>query len=219
MMADMVICQSCCRNPGMYQCDYCWQINCPDCTADDPERVACRSPCQTTESRPAKRLRNAPEVAHSASMVAAPELQRELVSEEPQDGSLPVGRRQPDAYNQRPTRKGRTPTGGEQIPLVPLLQEQVVELGGEQLPSEKVGTPDAPGLGLYPLAVAVVLWVAMAVLDMCAWFRTAWDFLVALCGRRPPACDGLPGSPRTPFRAGLGPLPSTRSGGVGRRAA
>ena len=114
MMADMVMCQSCCRNPGMYQCDYCGQINCTECTADDPERVACRSPCQITESRPAKRLHNAPEVAHSASMVAAPESRRELVSEEPQDGRLPKA---------SGTRKGRTPTGGEQIPLVPLLQE------------------------------------------------------------------------------------------------
>ena len=26
MMSDMVVCQTCRRNPGMYQCDYCGQI-------------------------------------------------------------------------------------------------------------------------------------------------------------------------------------------------
>ena len=31
----------------------------------------------------------------------------------------------------------------------------------------------------------------MATLDLCAWFCTVWDFLAALCGRRPPTCVEL----------------------------
>ena len=176
MMADMVMCQTCHRRLGMYQCAYCAQINCTECTTDDPERVACPFPCQGTESRPTKRLRHAPMGLRSASRVAVSELRRALESEDPLAGSTAVTTC--EVASQR--------TGDY---LVACLQERVVDLDGEQLPSEKVGTPMAPGSGLYPLIVAVTLCVVMAVLDICAWFWYIWDFAASLCGRQPPRCN------------------------------
>ena len=51
---------------------------------------------------------------------------------------------------------------------VACFQERVTNLDGESLPSETVGTPDAPGSGWYALMVATILWVSMAALDICA---------------------------------------------------
>ena len=71
MLAEPMICQSCRRQPGQFQCTFCLQVLCGACVSDDPERVVCRYPCQITDTVPAKRPRTL-EVPRSARMGAVP---------------------------------------------------------------------------------------------------------------------------------------------------
>ena len=80
MLADAIMCQSCSLQRGQYQCVYCLRVNCTVCTTDDPERVACRLPCLSTELRPTKRIRVS-ESLRSVNRVMVPECTRALGSE------------------------------------------------------------------------------------------------------------------------------------------
>ena len=39
--------------------------------------------------------------------------------------------------------------------------------------------------------VAIILWVGMAALDICAWFWYIWDLVAAIFGKLPPRCTVL----------------------------
>ena len=148
MMADMVICQSCHRQIAQYQCTYCLQVNCPACTTDDPERVACRFPCESTESRLTKGLRNnAPEILTSANRVAVSERPRAYGGAGLQSrvgATADQGRLEAE-----PQRTGSRSSNESTAITVACLQERVVNLDGTSLPSEMVGDPTDPGTGWY----------------------------------------------------------------------
>ena len=136
MLAEAIICQSCRRQPGLYQCAYCMQVICSACASDDPDRVVCRSPCQDTVARPAKRLKDHHDAPHSASKVAAPEDVREPVGvEEHVDKGAAASVPQVGAV------------AGDSVEAVPALQVQVTELDGESLPSDVIGIPMPPRSG------------------------------------------------------------------------
>ena len=68
------------------------------------------------------------------------------------------------------------------------MQRRITDLDGELLPSDVVGTPEPPGLGFYALAVALILWIGVAMADICALLWYVWDFLATICGKPPPRC-------------------------------
>ena len=145
--------------------------------SDDPDRVVCRSPCHDTVARPAKRLKDHHDVPRPASRVAAPEVDREPVGvAERVDKGGAVSEPQIGA------------AAGSSLDAVPALQRQITDLDGDNLPSDVVGTPVPPGSGLYAFAVAVILWIGVAMADVSALIWYTWDLLATVCGKPLPRC-------------------------------
>ena len=183
MMTNAIMCQSCGRQYGVYQCLNCTRVNCVYCTTDDPERASCRLPCGTTELRPTKRMRNAMGLSSAFREAASGQL-RTPGSEGSQAEGIGTTVLQ---STETASGKNREPY---EVATVARLQERVNRLDGK-LPSEMVGTPEAPGAGWYELLVAVVLWIGMAFIDIGAWFWYGWDLARAVVGWLPPRCTVL----------------------------